>query len=238
MGNNYSTTITHDCERGQHLNFEDRVSIKIYKQQGHSLRSIANAIGCSPSTVMYELKRGTGTHNGNKGRFPSYSAKRGQANYEVNRTRCHRNAKALKGNPFVDCVVDTVRTRKWSLDACVGYAKVNDLFPADLMVCTKTLYNAVWSGQLDLTPSELPEAFQRDHKKDRVRKNKRVYGTSIEERFALLHSYARFACFAVPFYTLSFRKLKKQDVHTILLFSKTGSVHQRYLKERSKDTGR
>ena len=33
MGHNYSTTIAHDRERGQHLNFEDRVSIKIYRQQ-------------------------------------------------------------------------------------------------------------------------------------------------------------------------------------------------------------
>lgn len=182
MDHNYSTTITHDRERGQHLNFEDRISIKIYRQQGHSLRSIAEAIGCSPSTVMYELRRGIGTRNGSRGRFPSYSAKRGQTNYEVNRERCHRNAKALKGNPFIDWVVDTVRTRKWSLDACVGYAKVNGLFPSDLMVCTKTLYNAVWSGQLDLTPFDLPEALQQNHKKDQVRKNKKVYGASIKER--------------------------------------------------------
>ena len=33
MGHNYSTTIAHDRERGQHLNFEDRVSIKIDRQQ-------------------------------------------------------------------------------------------------------------------------------------------------------------------------------------------------------------
>lgn len=71
--------------------------------------------------------------------------------------------------------------RKWSLDACVGYAKVNDLFPSDLMFCTKTLYNAVWSGELELTPFELPEALQPNHKKARVRKNKKVYGASIEE---------------------------------------------------------
>lgn len=146
------------------------------------MRSIADAIDCSPSTVMYELRHGTGTRNGSKGHFPSYSAKRGQANYKANRDRCHRNAKALKGNPFIDWGVDTVRTRKWSLDACVGYAKVNDLFPSDLMVCTKTLYNAVWSGQLELTPFELPEDLQRNHKKARVRKNKKIHGASIEER--------------------------------------------------------
>lgn len=78
MGHNYSTTITPDCEMGQHLKFEDRVSIKIYRQQGHSLRSIADVIGCSPSTVMYELRRCTPERNGDRGRLPSYSPKRGR----------------------------------------------------------------------------------------------------------------------------------------------------------------
>ena len=182
MGHNYSTTITPDRERGQHLKFEDRISIKIYRQQGHSLRSIADVIDCSPSTVMYELRRGTPERNGDRGRLPSYSPKRGQANYEANRTRCRRNAKALNGNPFVDWMIDMITDHKWSIDTCVGYARLNDLFPADIMVCTKTLYAAVWSGKIDLTPFDLPEALLRDHKKNRVRKNKRLYGTSIEER--------------------------------------------------------
>ena len=181
MGHNYSTSITPDRERGQHLKFEDSVSIKVYRQQGHSLRSIADAVGCSPSTVMYELRRGMPERNGDRGRLPSYSPKRGQANYEANRTRCHRNAKALNGNSFVDWMIDMITDHKWSIDACEGYARLNDLFPEDIMVCTKTLYAAVWSGKIDLTPFDLLEALPRDHKKNRVRKNKRIYGTSIEE---------------------------------------------------------
>ena len=145
MGHNYSTTITPNRERGQYLKFEDRISIKIYRQQGHSLRSIADVIGGSPSTVMYELKRGTSERNGDRGRLSSYSPKRGQANYEANRTHCHRNAKALNGNQFVDWMIDMITDHKWSIDACVGYARLNDLFPADIMVFTKTLYAAVWS---------------------------------------------------------------------------------------------
>lgn len=182
MGHNYSTTITPDRERGQHLKFEDRVSIKIYRRQGHSLRTIADAINCSPSTVMYELRRGIGKRNGDKGRSPSYSAKRGQANYEANRKCCHRKIKALNGNPFVDWMINKIMDHKWSIDACVGYAKSNNLFPEDLIVCTKTIYNAVWSGKIDLTLFDLPEALQRSRKENRVRKNKRVYGTSIDKR--------------------------------------------------------
>lgn len=182
MSHNYSITITPDRERGQHLNFEDRVSIKIYKKQGHTLRFIAEVIDCSPSTIMYELRRGTGQRNGSRGRFPEYSAKRGQANYEMNRSRCHRKAKALTGVPFVNWIASMIKEKKWSIDACVGYAKVNELFPADSMVCTKTIYNAIWRGNIQLNPFDLPEALQRKPKRNRARKNKRSYGRSIEER--------------------------------------------------------
>lgn len=105
MSRNNSTMITPSRERGQHLKFEDRVSIKIYRKLEYTLRAIADVLDCSPSTIMYEIKRGTGERNGSRGRFPEYNPSRGQANYEVNRSRCHRKAKALNGNPFVDWVV-------------------------------------------------------------------------------------------------------------------------------------
>jgi len=182
MSLNHSTTIPPARERGQHLKFEDRVSIKIFKKMGHTLRIIAAAIGCSPSTVMYELRRGTGERNGSRGRFPEYNASRGQANYETNRSRCHRNAIALNGNPFVDWLIYKVRELKWSIDACVGYAKMHNMFPEEFIVCTKTVYSAIWSGNIALTPFDLPEALQRNNKKNSVPKNKRCYGTSIEDR--------------------------------------------------------
>ena len=73
MSRNYSTTIEPSRERGQHLKFEDRVSIKIYRRLKYTLRAIAEALGCSPSTIMYELRRGTGKRKGSRGRFPEYS---------------------------------------------------------------------------------------------------------------------------------------------------------------------
>ena len=53
------TTITPNRERGQHLKFEDRVSIKIFRKSGHSLRAIGEALSCCPCTVKYELDRAT-----------------------------------------------------------------------------------------------------------------------------------------------------------------------------------
>jgi len=174
--------ITPDRERGQHLTFEDRCSIKVFKKLGFSLRQIGEAVGCAASTVLNELRRGTGVRNGERGRFPEYSAKRGQKNYEINRTRCHKAHKLASASPFIDWVVKQVKEQKWSLDVCVGYARRKKLFPAEQIVCAKTLYNELWAGNLPLTPFDLPEALSRTARTRTTRKNKRLYGRSIEER--------------------------------------------------------
>lgn len=182
MDQTYSTTFTPDRERGQHLNFEDRCSIKIFIKLGYSLRKTAEAINCSASTVMYELRRGTGKRNGNRGRNPEYSPKRGQLNYEINRSRCHKPHTLKQHSKFLQWVVNQVKEYHWSFDACVGYARLHKLFSDEEIVCTKTLYNELWAGNLPLVPHDLPEALSRKSKKNNARKNKRVLGRSIDER--------------------------------------------------------
>lgn len=177
-----STTYTPERERGQHLVFEDRCSIKVFRKIGYSLRKTAEAINCSASTVMYELRRGTGKRNGNRGRFPEYSAKRGQQNYEINRSRCHKRHKLEENNPFIDWMVKKVKKSGWTLDVCVGYARRHKLFPKENIVCAKTLYNEVWAGNLPIKPMDLPEALSRRPKKESSHTNRRILGKSIDER--------------------------------------------------------
>lgn len=75
-----------------------------------------------------------------------------------------------------------IKTKKWSLDACVGFARRHQLFPEDKIPCTKTLYNALWDQRLALSPFDLPEALSRKKRKNVSRKNRKVLGTSIDER--------------------------------------------------------
>ena len=182
MDHCYSTIDMPERERGQHLNFESRCSIQIFHKLGYSLRRIAAEINCSASTVLNELRRGTKKRKNNRGRNPIYSARRGEANYQTNRTRCHKPHKIESCGPFVQWVTKQVKEHKWSLDACVGYAKKHQLFPEDEMVSTKTLYNELWAGNLPLTLFDVPEALSRKKKGPSHRKNKRVFGKSIEER--------------------------------------------------------
>ena len=77
--------ITESVERkkGQHLQREERGAIQHLKNAGYTNRGIARAIGCSPTTVGNELKRGTPPRKSSKGRKPGYSARRGEAAYKA-----------------------------------------------------------------------------------------------------------------------------------------------------------
>ena len=171
--------ITESAERkkGQHLQREERGAIQHLKRQGYSNRAIAREIGCSPSTIANELRRGTLPRKSSKGRKPGYSARRGEAVYKANRKRSRRPHRICHCTRFIRWIIEQVKEHKWSLDACVGYARLHGLFSAEEMVCTHTLYNEGWAGSLDLSVTELPEAMKRkQHKDSKPREHKKTFG--------------------------------------------------------------
>jgi transposase, IS30 family len=174
--------LTPERKKWEHLGLEERGAIKALRKQGLGIRAIARKVGCAPSTVTNELKRGTPPRKSNRGKAPDYSPKRGEAVYKANREVCRKPLKARRCKAFTDWVVKQVREHKWSLDACCGYAKLHQLFQADETVCTRTLYNMVWAGVLSITPTELPEALKRKIKEHMSRENKKRYGESISNR--------------------------------------------------------
>ena len=177
--------ITESVERkkGQHLQREERGAIQHLKNAGYTNRAIARAIGCSPTTVGNELKRGTPPRKSSKGRKPGYSARRGEAAYKANRKRSRKPHRICHCTRFIRWIMEQVKEHKWSLDACVGYARLHGLFSAEEMVCTHTLYNEIWAGSLDLSVTELPEAMKRkQHKDSKSREHKKNFGTDISQR--------------------------------------------------------
>ena len=117
--------------------------IQALHRKGYSLRRIAEAVGCQHTTVFYELRRGTPEHKGTRGRLPQYTTKRGQQAYTEHRRNSKRRCKIDTDDcePFIQWMVEKVRKERWSIDACVGYAKLNNLFPAEIIPCTKTLFD-------------------------------------------------------------------------------------------------
>ena len=180
MTNNYSTTNFTERKRGQHLGAEERGAIQYLKRLGYSNRAIARELNCSPSTIGYELKRGTTQYSG-KGRKPSYSAKRGATVYRKNRSRCNRNKTVDRASEFICWMVKQVKSKKWSFDTCVGVAKARNMFPNTKIPCTKTLYNMLWKNELPLTLFDIPEALSR-RPRGIPRLFKRQNGKSIDLR--------------------------------------------------------
>lgn len=177
-----NNTVEPERKPGQHLQREERGAIVRLRRLGYSNRAIARELQCSPTTVGNELRRGTPPRKSSRGRAPGYSAKLGHAVYSTNRGRCHKPHKAASCTAFIGWVVQQVREHHWSLDACVGYARVQLLFKETEMVCTKTLYNELWAGNLPLSLFEVPDALKRRRTKGKNHINKRPKGRSIEER--------------------------------------------------------
>ena len=73
----------------------------------------------------------------------------------------------------------------WSIEVCVERAVKEGQFRREEIVCTKTLYNMIAKGLLDIKSCDLPEKMQRKKNKKvehHPRPNLRKMGRSIEER--------------------------------------------------------
>lgn len=179
------TTIEPERKRGQHLTFADRGAIHHLHKLGFSNRAIARELNCSPTTIGNELKRGTPHRKSSRGRPPEYSAKRGQKTYEQHRSASRKKHKSADCGQFVLWVAKQIREHKWSLDACVGYARKHHLLPKEEMVCTKTLYNEIWAGNLPITLFQLPIVLKRRRNKHHISMKNPPRGRSIDERPAV-----------------------------------------------------
>ena len=172
----------HESQRikGKHLSFEERVIIQTRIKDGFSLRAIARELGCSPSTISYEVKRGTvSLYHGKQRR---YNADHGQSVYQANRYHCGRKSDLLKKSDFIEYVNKHFSEDDWSLDVCANRSLAIGEFSSNQTVCTRTLYNYVDQGLMDIRNCDLPEKLKRNTKIHRIRKNKRKLGRSIEER--------------------------------------------------------
>ena len=132
---------TTEHQKGKHLTYEDYVKIQVRLQDGWSANRIAaKELHCSPNTVRKIIRQGmTPLYHGKVQRF---KAKTAWQIHKENRSRCCRTYKAEEKKAFLSYVESHFcGDDKWSLDACVGYALVHNLFDRSEMLCTKTLYN-------------------------------------------------------------------------------------------------
>ncbi len=130
--------------KGKHLSFEERVIIQLRLKDGYSLRAIARELNCSPSTISYEVKRGTVKLY--HGKVKKYKATQGHDAYKAHRKNCGRKSDFLRKAQFMRYVHKHFFKDGWSLDVCSNRATAVGEFASSDVVCTKTLYNYVDQG--------------------------------------------------------------------------------------------
>ena len=112
--------------KGKHLSLEERVIIQT------SLKD-----GCSPSTISYEVRRGTvSLYHGKQKRC---KADQGQSVYQINRCHCGRKSAFLKKAGFINYVIKHFFEDGRSLDVCANRSLATGEFSHYQTVCTRPL---------------------------------------------------------------------------------------------------
>lgn len=208
-----------ESRKNKHLNFNERMIIEIRLKDGFSPYKIAKELNRSINTVINEIKRGTTAQIIQGKRIQLYLADTGKAVYKKNRLNSCRSFKRLQCSEFIKYTVDKIKTCSWSPDACVGEAIDKQKFHRSKMVCTKTLYNYIDLGLLDIKNSDLPIKLRRNNKPTVVKCHKKKLGTSIAERPQDIQSRNEFGHWEID--TVIGEKSKNDNVLLTILERKT-----------------
>lgn len=186
-----------------HINSAERQVIERLLRNNTPKKQIARMLNRSITTIRKEINRGSVEQmkkiNTTKKdiNIPLYRTEKvyfadvGQRDYDKCHANCGRKCKIVECRDFLNYVEQRVQSKEhWSLDAAAGQAKRLQLF--EQTVTTQTLYNWVDRGlcrtrNIDL----LKKVGWKTHEK-KVRKHKRIYGRSIDERPSVIDDRVEF----------------------------------------------
>ncbi|GAA3653845.1 IS30 family transposase [Asaccharospora irregularis] len=217
--------------KNKHLNFKERTTIEIRVNDGMSAYKIAKELGRPINTIINEIKRGTVKQIKQNRSVEMYLADAGQAIYEKNRRSSVRPFKRLSCGEFISYAVDKIKNNKLSPDACFGEALRESKFARSDMVCTKTLYNYIDLGLLEVKNVDLSFKLRRNTKPSRVRKNKRILGSSISERPNEIDSREEFGHWEID--TVIGEKSNSDDVLLTIVERKTRNAIIRKIESKT-----
>ncbi len=194
-----TTTKSH---KGTHLTFAEMKQIEAYKKINLSNREIGRLLERNHQTINNNVKKGSvlqvskQTQNGKAYFYEKevYFADVNFNTYEKNRSNCGRRPKWVDGHEFIDWADKKMLQEKWSPDIVVHVAKEKDLFHESIIPSTSTLYHWIDSGIMQTKNIDLWEKIDRNPRstKGKERRNKRVLGTSIENRPELVEERKEF----------------------------------------------
>lgn len=177
----------------KHLSRYERGMIFALLKEKRSIRYIAHQMKRSQSTISREIKRGTTAQlRSDLTTYEAYFPETGQAAYVKHRSTSGFVCKISLVEPFLQFAETKILRDKWSPDTVVGFCRSQAQWQDQELVCTKTLYNYIDQGLLKVRNLDLLLKVRRKTKKQRVRKNKRILGQSIEHRPAEVQTRQEF----------------------------------------------
>ena len=191
MTQRHSTTVKRTFK---HLPDIDRGQLQaMYRSGQYTQKEMADILGVSQSTISRELKRGMTEQvklvNGKREHYESYFGDVGARVYQENRERSRQKGIEKYDQDFLKSLPEALKPPKGelrihSVDTFTHqYQKDN---PDKRVPCTKTVYNLIDRGELDVRNIDLPRKTslrpRRKKPTDPHGTNKRKLGRSIEER--------------------------------------------------------
>ena len=192
MSTNYSTT----NQSYKHLSEAERGEIEAYLSVGLKPAEIARRLGRNRSTITREINRGSITQlkkvNGQKVYYQHYYADAAHNRYRDARETSYYLKLDRVSNDFLTKFIEAMREkpRVHSVDTFVHTYRLQHV---DAVVpSTKTLYNYIHQGLLEIKVIYLPRAVRIRKKFNKRPSTKKHLGKSIEERPEEINNRSRF----------------------------------------------
>ena len=192
MSTNYSTT----NQSYKHLSEAERGEIEAYLSVGLKPAEIARRLGRNRSTITREINRGSITQvkkvNGQKVYYQHYYADAAHNRYRHAREASYYLKLDSVSDDFLRAFTEAMREkpRVHSVDTFVHTYRLQHV---DAVVpSTKTLYNYIHQGLLEIKVIDLPRAVRIRKKFTKRPYTKKHLGKSIEERPEEINNRSRF----------------------------------------------
>ena len=192
MSTNYSTT----NQSYKHLSEAERGEIEAYLSVGLKPAEIARRLGRNRSTITREINRGSITQvkkvNGQKVYYQHYYADAAHNRYRHVREASYYLKLDCVSDDFLREFTEAMRekSRMHSVDTFVHTYKLQHVDA--VAPSTKTLYNYIHQGLLEIKVIDLPRAVRIRKKFTKRPSTKKHLGKSIEERPEEINNRSRF----------------------------------------------
>lgn len=159
-----------------HLTFSDRGIIEFMYRTHYSIRSIANELDRSVSTISRELKRNVNARG-------KYCARKAQHRYLDERKKCVKPCKLDSNDELREYVTRTLEQGQWSPDEIASTVRRDFPWDRTMRICYETIYTFIYRDKR--RGGDLFKHLRQAHRTRRRRSNTKGKRGQIKDRVSI-----------------------------------------------------